>query len=60
MYDVRGRLVRTLVDGMREPAAYRVFWDGRDEAGRQVSSGIYIYRMQAGRFVQARKMVLMK
>ena len=60
VYDIRGRLVRTLVDWVCEPSTYGVFWDGRDEAGRQVSSGIYIYRMQAGRFVQARKMVLMK
>ena len=57
---MRGRLVRTLVDEVREPGTYTVFWDGKDEAGRQVSSGVYLYRMKATDFVQTRKMVLLK
>ena len=60
VYDIRGRLVRTLVDEVRQPGTYSVFWDGKDEAGCQVSSGVYLYRMQARDFVQTRKMVLLK
>ncbi len=60
VYDIRGRQVSTLVNEVREPGTYTVFWDGTDEAGRQVASGVYFYRMQAGDFVQTRKMVLLK
>ena len=60
VFDLRGRLVRTLVDGAGEAGTYSVFWDGRDHAGRRVSSGVYLYRMQAGEFIQTRKMVLLK
>jgi len=42
MVDVRGRLVRTLVDGYRPAGAHRAFWDGRDDAGRAVASGVYL------------------
>jgi len=60
VFDLRGRLVRSLVNELREPGAYSVFWGGRNEAGRQVASGVYLYRMTAGDFVQTRKMVLLK
>ena len=60
LYDLRGRLVRTLVDEVREAGAYNVFWDGRDDSGRQVPSGIYFYRMKAGDFNRTRKMILLK
>jgi len=60
VYDLRGRLVRTLVDAECQPGNYSVFWDGRDEKGQQLSSGVYLYRMRAGDFTQTRKMVLLK
>ncbi len=60
VYDLRGQLVRTLVDRFVESGAYSVIWDGTDETGRDVSSGVYFYRMKAGDFVQTRKMVLLK
>jgi hypothetical protein len=60
VYNLRGQLVRTLVDEVQEAGGYNVFWDGRNDTGRQVASGIYMYRMQAGEFVQTRKMVLLK
>ena len=60
IYDLRGRLVRSLFDELRQPGSFSVFWDGKDNVGHQVSSGVYLYRMQARDFVQTRKMVLLK
>jgi len=62
VFDMRGRLIRTLLDGSREFGAgiHSVSWDGRDYTGREVSSGIYLYRMVAGEYVSVRRMVLMK
>jgi hypothetical protein len=60
IYNIRGQLVRELVDEIQNPGIYRVEWDGRDQHGRQVASGVYIYHLQAGDFVQTRKMVLLK
>ena len=62
VFDIRGRLIRTLLDGSREFGAgsHSVVWDGRDDVGREVSSGIYFYRMRAGEYQSVRKMILMK
>lgn len=60
VFDIRGRIVATLVDGTRDAGTYTVFWSGTDRDGRQVSSGVYFYRMRAGDFVQTRKMVVLK
>ena len=60
IYDLSGRVVRTLVNGIREAGAYSVVWDGTDSFGRSVSSGVYFYRLKAGSFMQTRKMVLLK
>lgn len=52
IYTVDGRRVRTLASGAREPGVYRVSWDGRDEAGRQIGSGVYFAKLVTpdGRF----------
>ena len=42
------------------PAAGTVTWDGRDDTGRGVASGVYLYRLEAKEFVETRKMILMK
>ncbi|MBW7997052.1 MAG: T9SS type A sorting domain-containing protein [Candidatus Glassbacteria bacterium] len=60
VFDSRGRLVRTLVKGIIEPGQYSVTWDGTDNSGRILSSGVYFYRMEASGFVMTRKMVLLK
>lgn len=60
VYDIRGRLIRTLVNEEKEAGSYNVFWDGTDQNGRQISSGVYFYRMAAGEFEQTRKMVMIK
>ncbi|UCF79297.1 MAG: T9SS type A sorting domain-containing protein [Candidatus Eiseniibacteriota bacterium] len=60
VFDATGRPVRTLVDAHREPGSYSELWDGRAEDGRELPSGVYFYRLEAGDFVATRKMVLLK
>jgi hypothetical protein len=60
IFDVRGRLVATLLDEERGPGLHRVVWDGRNARGRQVASGVYLYRLEAGSFIEAKPMVLLK
>ncbi|MBI1928778.1 hypothetical protein HYR99_31600 [Candidatus Poribacteria bacterium] len=65
IHDAAGRLVRTLSLGRKPAGEYlskerAAYWDGRNEAGEKVSSGIYYYRMTAGNFSSTRKMMLLK
>ncbi len=60
VYDVNGRLVRMLENGVKEVGTHSVTWDGRDNAGATVSSGVYFYRLEAGKFSQTKKMVMLK
>ncbi|MBK7771731.1 MAG: hypothetical protein IPI48_14750 [bacterium] len=60
VFDARGALVRTLLDGAAVAGEQRVVWDGRDNSGRQSAAGVYLYRLRAdGRELQ-RKMTLVK
>jgi len=60
IYDVAGRLVRELVNEHRAAGTWSVQWNGDDERGQRVASGVYFYRMHAGDFVEKKKMVLLK
>jgi len=60
IYNILGQKVRNLVDETQEPGYKTVSWDGKDDSGREVSSGIYFYRIVAGSFVKCRKMALLK
>jgi hypothetical protein len=60
VYDILGKEVRTLVNSERDAGTYNIKWNGLNNNGQPVSTGIYIYRIQAGDFVQERKMILMK
>ncbi|MCK6619852.1 MAG: carboxypeptidase regulatory-like domain-containing protein [Calditrichaceae bacterium] len=60
IYNARGQLVRTLVSGNYESGVHEIRWDARNDLGETVSSGMYFYRMQAGNFVESRKMVLLR
>jgi flagellar hook assembly protein FlgD len=60
IYDLTGRKVRTLVNGTQSAGYRTVSWNATNEMGRPVSAGMYIYSIQAGDFIQNRKMVLMK
>jgi len=61
IYDLKGRLVRDLLNGDRMAAGiHRVAWDGRDNNGRFVSAGVYCYCLQTGSFKETRKMALIR
>jgi WD40 repeat protein len=60
VYDVTGALVRTLVDETFLSGSHSVVWDGRDANGREVASGVYVYRLTAKQGVVTRRMVLLR
>ncbi|NNE43530.1 MAG: family 16 glycosylhydrolase [Gemmatimonadetes bacterium] len=60
IYDVTGRRVRTLVDGVRTAGSHRVEWSGEDEAGRPVSAGVYYYKLRTDDGQWVRKMARLK
>ena len=60
LYDVRGRLVRSLVDSQREPGVHHAVWDGLDARGRAVASGTYLALLRAGGERRRTKLVLLR
>ena len=60
VYNLLGQEIRTLVNTRQSPGRYEVQWDGRDQFGREVGSGVYLYRIEAEGFRQARKMILVR
>lgn len=68
IYSLSGQLIRRLALGEKEAGHYTAkggiksaaYWDGKDEAGEEVASGIYLYQLQAGSFVSTRKMIVLK
>ncbi|MBI4725648.1 carboxypeptidase regulatory-like domain-containing protein [candidate division TA06 bacterium] len=60
VYNAAGQLVRILDEGYRISGEHSVNWDGRDKSGKNVSNGVYIYRLQAGDISQTRKMVVLR
>jgi len=60
IFDVAGRLVRTLVDGKMTAATHAAVWNGRDFGGRPVASGVYYYRLLSDGLTATRKMMLVK
>jgi hypothetical protein len=60
VFDVEGRLVRTLLDGFEAEGMRTAAWDGADSRGNLVASGLYFYRLESPDFVKTRKMLLLK
>ncbi len=60
IFSVTGRLVATIVNEVKEAGSYSASWHGIDRSGYQVASGVYVYRLQSGPNVAARKMLLIK
>ncbi len=60
IYNVLGKRVRTLINEVQDPGAHSVQWDGLDDSGHSVSSGVYIYILKAGQFITSRKLALIR
>jgi hypothetical protein len=60
IYNIKGAVVRTLVNGEMNAAYHEIIWDGKDNAGKQVGSGVYFYKMKAEKYTATKKMILMK
>jgi hypothetical protein len=60
VYDLAGRKVKTLASGFMQEGEHQSPWNGRDDSGRQVASGTYIYMLRAGTHVETNRMVLLK
>jgi lysophospholipase L1-like esterase len=60
IYDLRGRVIKILVNEPKAPGNYSVHWDGRNQQGERATSGIYFYHIKAGKFHSMKKMVVLK
>ncbi len=60
IYNCKGQLVRTLVEGVLNSGSQSLVWDGLDQSGNAVTSGIYLYRLQSGAQSLTRRMILIK
>lgn len=60
IYNTMGQRIRTLAQGQFEAGSYKLNWNGTDEMGIQVVSGVYLYQVKAGNFITARRMILVK
>jgi hypothetical protein len=60
VFNILGQVVKRLVNQEQAPGYYQVVWDGRDEEGRTVSTGVYLYQIKAGDFAKTMKMSFIK
>ncbi|MGQ9533909.1 MAG: FlgD immunoglobulin-like domain containing protein [bacterium] len=60
VYNCLGQIVRTLVEAEQNPGFYTVIWDGKDDIGRKLASGIYFYQFTADKFTDTKKAILLK
>jgi hypothetical protein len=60
IYNVKGQLVKTLLNDVKDAGSHSVIWNGKDNNGRAVSSGIYYYKMNTGKYSSTKKMIMMK
>lgn len=60
IYNISGQLVKTSAHEPKPDRYHNVRWDGRDEQGRQVAAGVYLYRIDAGQFNEVKKLTVIR
>ena len=60
IYDMMGRIVKTLVNGTQTAGYKSIQWNATNSFGKPVSAGVYLYQIRAGEFIQTKKMVVLK
>ena len=60
IFNINGQKVRTLVDEIKPAGEHSVIWDSEDDEGGKAASGIYLYKIKAGEFIDSKKMTLTK
>ena len=60
IYNLQGQLVKTVLSGRLAAGQHQAIWDGRDQSGKQVASGIYLYRLSGDGFRATRKLIFTK
>ena len=60
VFDLNGKKVTTIVQEVLTPGFYQFSWDGKDQSGRQVSSGLYFYKLKTGKLERVRRMVFIR
>ena len=60
IYDIRGKLIRTIVNQNQTDGLHKAYWDGRDEAGKKAASGIFVYTVKFEKICLSKKMILLK
>ncbi|MFH2035215.1 MAG: FlgD immunoglobulin-like domain containing protein, partial [Candidatus Zixiibacteriota bacterium] len=60
IFNFEGRLVRTLINDVKDAGIHYIIWDGRNDKGGKVASGMYVYKITAGDFIDTKKMTLIK
>ncbi|KPL03333.1 MAG: hypothetical protein AMJ73_07435, partial [candidate division Zixibacteria bacterium SM1_73] len=60
IYNILGKVLRTLVDEKLSAGTYEILWDGKNERQEEVASGVYFYKLKAGNLEQTKKMILIR
>ncbi|MCK4652932.1 MAG: T9SS type A sorting domain-containing protein, partial [Candidatus Cloacimonetes bacterium] len=60
IYNIKGQKVKTLLNEKLDAGTHQVVWNGKDENGKSVTSGIYFYKLKAGNYISTKKMILLK
>ncbi len=60
VYNILGQKVKTLVDAEKGAGTHALEWDGTDQSGQSVASGVYLYRLQAGQFSETKRLLYLK
>ena len=60
IFNIRGQKVKTLINSSLPAENHHIVWNGKDDSGKSVSTGIYFYKMKTANYIASRKMILMK